>query len=203
MAFHLDLGLAPPSEVRVRSSTPGRLRLAVPGLRWNEVLAQKLEERLHESEGVLDVTVTLATGHVLVIYDPARTDPGRLETGARELAPPAPARRTPATAAWHALSVDEVLERVEATRDGLTPDEALRRLREVGPNAVIDVKPRSSLRLALEQLASRPVLLLSGASGLSFVIGDTLEGVAMALAVATNVAIGFTTERRAEELIRG
>ena len=35
---------------------------------------------------------------------------------------------------WHALSGDEVLERQEASSDGLDNDEAERRLKEHGPN---------------------------------------------------------------------
>jgi Ca2+-transporting ATPase len=53
---------------------------------------------------------------------------------------------------------------------GLTPDEAARRLREHGPNALPEAAPPSVLSRILRQLASPLVYLLLFALGLDLVL---------------------------------
>ncbi|WP_437337610.1 cation-translocating P-type ATPase [Sorangium sp. So ce394] len=84
---------------------------------------------------------------------------------------------------------------------GLGAVEALRRLREVGPNELAGVATRSSLEILAEQLFTVPTALLLGAAGLSLALGDTVDAGAVLLVVGANAAIGTYTESRAEELL--
>jgi P-type Ca2+ transporter type 2C len=47
--------------------------------------------------------------------------------------------------AWHALSDEDVLQEVESSTEGLTEDEAARRLEEFGPNALPAPEPPTLL----------------------------------------------------------
>ncbi|WP_437613939.1 cation-transporting P-type ATPase [Sorangium sp. So ce834] len=84
---------------------------------------------------------------------------------------------------------------------GLTAAEALRRLREVGPNELAGVASRSSLEILAAQLFTVPTALLLGAAGLSLALGDLVDAGAVLLVVGANAAIGTYTESRAEELL--
>ncbi|WP_437319850.1 cation-translocating P-type ATPase [Sorangium sp. So ce385] len=84
---------------------------------------------------------------------------------------------------------------------GLGAAEALRRLREVGPNELAGVATRSSLEILAEQLFTVPTALLLGAAGLSLALGDLVDAGAVLLVVGANAAIGTYTESRAEELL--
>jgi len=80
---------------------------------------------------------------------------------------------------------------------GLAADELQRRRKLFGPNVFRETKPRPALSILLAQLRSIVVLLLFAATGLALLMGDTVEAMAIAVVVALNTALGFTTEWRA------
>ena len=116
-----------------------------------------------------------------------------------DLGAPGPAPALP----WHALPTDEVARAFHLVdpASGLPNVEAERIRRRVGPNVLAGVEPRSSLDLLAGQLFTIPTALLAGASGLSLLLWDFLEAGAILLVAGANVAIGFFTEARAEELL--
>ncbi|MDI1477868.1 cation-transporting P-type ATPase [Polyangium sp. y55x31] len=108
---------------------------------------------------------------------------------------------TPATP-WHARSIDELTQAFSVDlRTGLSAAEAHRILREVGPNVLAGVAPRTSLEILAGQVFTVPTALLAGAAGLSVLLGDLLEAGAILLVVGSNVVVGYFTESRAEELL--
>ncbi len=107
----------------------------------------------------------------------------------------------PATA-WHALSVEEIEKAFSVDLEsGLRATEAHRILREVGPNVLAGISPRTSLEILSGQIFTVPTALLAGAAGLSVLLGDLLEAGAILLVVGSNVVVGYFTESRAEELL--
>lgn len=100
------------------------------------------------------------------------------------------------TAPWSAAP-EAVLSAMESTADGLTSEEAERRLDEGGPNRLREIEHRSVAAILWEQFKSLVVLLLVAAMGVSFLLGQTVEGLAIAAVLALNTAIGFFTEWRA------
>jgi len=100
------------------------------------------------------------------------------------------------TAPWSAAS-EAVLSAMESTPEGLTSEEAERRRADVGPNRLREIKHRSVAAILWEQFKSLVVLLLVVAMGVSFVFGQTIEALAIAVVLAINTAIGFFTEWRA------
>jgi magnesium-transporting ATPase (P-type) len=100
---------------------------------------------------------------------------------------------------WHArdgaeaaaaLGVDAAL--------GLPAEEALRRLREAGPNALAETPPRSPWALILRQFASPLIYLLFGAAALALALGEVKDAVVIVVVVSLNAAIGAIQESRAE-----
>ena len=85
--------------------------------------------------------------------------------------------------------------------DGLTADEALRRLERFGPNAPARQRRPPYLRLALNQLLDPLVLLLIGAAVVSSAIGEEADGVAIGAILIVNGVLGFWQEVGAERAI--
>src|SRR6187397_1067526 len=110
------------------------------------------------------------------------------------------------TVLWHARPVHSVLERVESSADGLSDDEAERRLRQFGPNRLPPPQRASAFRVLLDQLRSIVVVLLIVATAVSVMFGDLLEAAAIAAVLVINTLMGFVMElraRRAMEAILG
>ncbi|MFO8034545.1 MAG: cation-transporting P-type ATPase [Candidatus Bipolaricaulota bacterium] len=93
--------------------------------------------------------------------------------------------------------MESVLNRLEATSKGLSQSEAKRRKREYGPNQLRQAKERPSWAILVDQFKSLIILLLSLAAALSFVLGEWIEGAAIAAVILINGAIGFFTELQA------
>ncbi len=81
--------------------------------------------------------------------------------------------------------------------EGLSPEEAARRLRRHGANQLREHEERSAWEILVDQFRSLIVALLGAAALLSFVFGGALEGAAIIAVLVINAAIGFATELRA------
>lgn len=81
---------------------------------------------------------------------------------------------------------------------GLTSDEAARRLRDNGPNALPQARRRHPALLLVEQLVHFFALMLWGAAVLAFVAGMPALAVAIAVVVVLNGAFAFAQEYRAD-----
>ena len=101
------------------------------------------------------------------------------------------------TTPWHALDVLSVTAKLETSLDGLSNDEAARRLAAIGPNRLV-LPPTASIgEILLAQLRSVMVVLLVAAVGISLVSGDRLDALAIGAVLVINTLIGFVTELRA------
>ncbi|MDF1859109.1 MAG: cation-translocating P-type ATPase [Verrucomicrobiales bacterium] len=92
---------------------------------------------------------------------------------------------------------EEVCLALLTSPDGLSGEEASRRLSEFGPNLLIESKDLSAWEIWIRQFRSLIVLLLAIAAGVSLAIGDWLEAVAVGVVILINGLIGFITELRA------
>jgi Ca2+-transporting ATPase len=91
----------------------------------------------------------------------------------------------------------KVLEDVESSAEkGLTSTEAARRLKQYGSNLLKEIKAKSAWAILTDQFKSIIVILLAAASLLSFVFGEWMEGIAIAVVIVINAIIGFLTEWR-------
>ncbi len=102
--------------------------------------------------------------------------------------------------AWYRLSVAEVLRHWETDpQQGLSTAEAQRRLQQYGPNILEERAVTPPWKIFLEQFHDAMVLLLLLSAGVSFLIGDHQEAIAIAIIVILNAILGFTQEYRAEK----
>jgi len=112
---------------------------------------------------------------------------------------------------WHTKTEEETLGTLETSRNGLSSDEAKRRLIQYGPNKLIERGGVSPLRIFLGQFKDIFVLMLIAAIAISLLItftkaeAPTLEDYAdsatIGVIVALNSVVGFIQEYRSEKAI--
>ena len=93
--------------------------------------------------------------------------------------------------------VADVLRGLKTTANGLTSEEAARRLASVGPNAVRAHRARPWVVLG-RQLKSPILILLFATAIVSAFLGDATNSVIIAVILVVSVGLGFVNEFRAE-----
>ena len=101
--------------------------------------------------------------------------------------------------AWYRLDADEALSRLGSSREGLSDDEAHKRLATVGPNELEDRGGRSSAQIFLSQFKDLFTAILVVAAVISAFLEDWIEAVAIISIIVLNAAMGFVQEKKAEE----
>ena len=104
----------------------------------------------------------------------------------------------PMTHPWHTLTADETLEKLASSREGLSSDEAARRLSEYGPNQLEEFYKPSKLRVFLRQFENYLIIVLIFAAGVSWIAGETTNAYAILGIIFFISLIGFFQEYRAE-----
>ncbi|HKV43644.1 MAG TPA: cation-transporting P-type ATPase, partial [bacterium] len=103
---------------------------------------------------------------------------------------------------WHAIPWPDVVRALGAdSEQGLTSEDAQRRLRETGPNRMPARRPRSWLSRIAAPAGEFFVLLLLAAAAVSWLLGQRVDALAIALIVAVNIALGAAQEHRAERAL--
>jgi Ca2+-transporting ATPase len=105
-------------------------------------------------------------------------------------------------AAWHHLTGDETLARLESTPGGLTESEARERLARVGPNTLREERPPSVWSIFLNQFKNFLIILLLAATALSLLLGHTLDAAVIFSIVLLSALLGVYQEYRAERAMR-
>jgi P-type Mg2+ transporter len=126
-----------------------------------------------------------------VTYSPK--DPRRISTGGV----PASVRKGAPENYWSADA--EVLTRqLGTTGDGLTVEEARRRLQEYGPNQVREQSRLTRTRVLVNQIRNPLLLVLVFAAVASAMTGEWVDAVIVVVIVLATVGIGYTREYQAE-----
>ncbi len=100
---------------------------------------------------------------------------------------------------WHLHDVESVVRHHDVDpQHGLHEEEAIRRARQHGPNAIESKGSRSVVELLIEQLKDFMVLVLIGAAVISGLIGDVVDTLVILAIVLLNTAIGFAQSFRAD-----
>ena len=103
--------------------------------------------------------------------------------------------------AWHSIEVEEVLQRLESSVQGLTTAVAEQRMAEYGPNAIPEKQRRSPLAIMLGQFRDFMILVLLAAALISGFIGEPQDTIAILVIVLLNAIIGAVQEFRAERAV--
>jgi Ca2+-transporting ATPase len=99
------------------------------------------------------------------------------------------------------LSREEILEELQTNLQGLTPDEARRRLAETGPNRIQHLRRRSLILRFGANCVNLFALLLWAATGFAWLAGMTELAAAIPLVILINAVFSFWQEYRAEKAI--
>ena len=98
----------------------------------------------------------------------------------------------------HAVPVEEILAGLDVDADtGLSRNEVVRRRAVHGRNELGEDRGIGWVRLLWNQLASAVVVLLLGAGIVGFIVGETVEAIAILVVLVVNAIVGFATELQA------
>ncbi len=105
--------------------------------------------------------------------------------------------------AWHQLSENELASSLGTDiKSGLAPEDAERRLREHGVNELSERRGESPLKLFLNQFKDFMVLVLTGATVISGLLGEMLDALTIIAIIVLNGVLGFFQEYRAERSLK-
>lgn len=100
----------------------------------------------------------------------------------------------------HQIPIDQLFKDLKVDpKTGLTASEAQNRYDEFGPNALQEVKRESLLTILLRQFTGVIVYILAAAAGISFFLGETVEGFAIIAVLLINAITGFVLEWNARQ----
>jgi len=100
---------------------------------------------------------------------------------------------------WHQKSADNIYEELKASPQGLSSEEAQKRLEQYGSNELTERKKKTPFMMFLDQFKDFMILVLIGAAIISGFIGDITDTIAIIVIVMLNAVIGFVQEYRAEK----
>ncbi len=103
----------------------------------------------------------------------------------------------------HALPASELLQKLDCQADGLSADEAAKRLESVGPNLLPVAAKEGLLKRFFKHFHELLIYILIGAAVVTALMGHWIDtGVIMAV-VVINAIIGFVQEGKAEQALEG
>lgn len=101
---------------------------------------------------------------------------------------------------WYRLSDKDALGTLNSNLEqGLSQDEAQKRLEQYGPNELIDRGLKSPWKILWEQLTGLMVLILLAAALISGLLGEFKDLIVIMVIVVLNAVLGFSQEYRAEK----
>lgn len=102
----------------------------------------------------------------------------------------------------YTYSEEEIIASLDTDRDkGLSPEEARKRFDAFGPNTIESGTKVSALKILLTNLNNIIVYLLMVAGAVAFIMGDTVEGIAIIIAILIAVLSGFISEYKAQKSV--
>jgi P-type Mg2+ transporter len=104
--------------------------------------------------------------------------------------------------AYWSVSANEMLQKLETAKDGLSGNEALRRLTRYGANLLKPPKRSDVLALLLGQFKSPIILILFFATGLSFFLRDPIDACIILSIILVSGLLGFWQERGASNAVQ-
>ena len=102
---------------------------------------------------------------------------------------------------FHTLAIEESFDLLGSSPEGLTSNDAEKRLAEIGPNEIQAAKQTSAWKILLDQFKNVLILILLIATVISLFLGHGVESIAIAVIVLFAVGLGFIQEYRAERAI--
>src|SRR4030065_861212 len=103
---------------------------------------------------------------------------------------------------WYQLPVKEIMQKLGTSEEGLTDNEATERLKQYGPNKLIEEEKISRLKILFHQFTSPLIYILLAAAVVTAILKEYVDtGVIMAV-VVLNAIIGYIQEYKAKQGVR-
>jgi magnesium-transporting ATPase (P-type) len=103
----------------------------------------------------------------------------------------------------HALPGDEVLRKLDSSPEGLSADEAAKRLESVGPNRLPEPPKEGLLKRFFKHFHDLLIYILIAAAGVTAALGHWVDTGVILGVVIINAIIGFIQEGKAEQALAG
>ena len=104
-------------------------------------------------------------------------------------------------AEWYSSGIEDVLDRLDSSQDGLDQQEAERRQVQYGPNSLPDDDVDSMWTVLIQQFRSPLIYVLVFAAVLSLAVGELTDAAVIVAIVLLNGGVGFVQEWRANDAI--
>ncbi len=102
---------------------------------------------------------------------------------------------------WYQLSCNEIFQKMESSKTGLSAVQAKQRLVQYGRNELTAAKKTSPFIKFLYQFKDVFMIVLVVAAGLSLAIGSYSDAIIMLIIALINAVIGFLQEYKAEKIM--
>ncbi|MFO8066449.1 MAG: HAD-IC family P-type ATPase, partial [Bacteroidales bacterium] len=99
---------------------------------------------------------------------------------------------------WHSITKEETEKKFNTSEDGLSRDEAVKRLTKYGENTLPVKKPPTLLQIILHQIINPLIIILIVAAIASMVIGEFTDAIFIFIVIFLNSALGSYQEYNAE-----
>ncbi|MGV9174015.1 MAG: cation-translocating P-type ATPase [Promethearchaeia archaeon] len=103
---------------------------------------------------------------------------------------------------WHSLDSEEVFEKLDTSRKGLTEEEAEKRLSKYGPNEIKEEDPISKISILIAQLKDPIIYIILITALITFIFGKYTDTIVIGIVVIFNTIIGFVQEYKAETSLK-
>lgn len=100
---------------------------------------------------------------------------------------------------WHQKEINETIKDLTTSFQGLSLEEAQKRLEQYGPNELKEKKKKSPFMMFLDQFKDFMIIVLIAAAVIAGIVGKPTDAAAIIAIVILNAIIGFVQEYRAEK----
>lgn len=102
---------------------------------------------------------------------------------------------------FYRLNIDDSLDELKSSKNGLSNKEASKRLQQNGPNKLVQLHKESVFIKYFRQYKDLMIILLVASGLISFYLGDSRTGIVLLALVLFNTTLGFFQEYNAEKIM--
>src|SRR3989339_844026 len=103
---------------------------------------------------------------------------------------------------WYQLPVKDIVQKLGTAEEGLTDNEATERLKQYGPNKLIEEEKISKLKILFHQFTSPLIYILLVAAVVTALLKEYIDTSVIMAVVILNAVIGYMQEYKAEQGVR-